>query len=65
MSTDTINTEKHNFTIMITASFFSLSSGIKMYRFSRSSMMHPMVHSGMGMAPFFKVNEASVKYGYA
>ncbi|KAF7707036.1 hypothetical protein HF521_018254 [Silurus meridionalis] len=26
-----------------------------MYRFSRSNMMYPMMHSGMGMAPFFKV----------
>lgn len=29
---------------------------IKMYRFNRSAMMHPMMNYGMGMAPFFKVN---------
>lgn len=38
---------------------FSLSScatlGVKMYRTTRSPMMQPLVNSGMGMAPFFKV----------
>lgn len=28
----------------------------KMYRTTRSPMMQPLVNSGMGMAPFFKVN---------
>lgn len=27
-----------------------------MYRTTRSPMMQPLVNSGMGMAPFFKVN---------
>lgn len=27
--------------------------------------MHPMMHTGMGMAPFFKVFKASLVYGYA
>ncbi len=31
-------------------------SGVKMYRTTRSPMMQPLVNSGMGMAPFFKVN---------
>lgn len=30
-------------------------SGVKMYRTTRSPMMQPLVNSGMGMAPFFKV----------
>lgn len=35
---------------------FFFSSGVKMYRTTRSPMMQPLVNSGMGMAPFFKVN---------
>ncbi|XP_070692984.1 beta-crystallin A1-like [Pempheris klunzingeri] len=30
-------------------------AGVKMYRTTRSPMMQPLVNSGMGMAPFFKV----------
>lgn len=59
MSTDWINTKERNFNTKPIASFFPLSSGIKMYRFSRPNMMYPMMHSGMGMAPFFKVKPAS------
>ncbi|KAI3351724.1 hypothetical protein L3Q82_020560 [Scortum barcoo] len=31
------------------------AGGVKMYRTTRSPMMQPLVNSGMGMAPFFKV----------
>lgn len=33
------------------------TTGVKMYRTTRSPMMQPLVNSGMGMAPFFKVNK--------
>lgn len=33
-----------------------------MYRTTRSPMMQPLVNSGMGMAPFFKVNAHTIIY---
>ncbi|KAK6298487.1 hypothetical protein J4Q44_G00315420 [Coregonus suidteri] len=34
---------------------FSAKLGVKMHRTTRSPMMQPLVNSGMGVAPFFKV----------
>lgn len=47
--------DKYLFFNFLLTPYFSYQEE-KMYRTTRSPMMQPLVNSGMGMAPFFKVN---------